>query len=96
MPPLDQAGALLSSPVAAGHGAVTGNCRPVQFRGGGQYCSLCKIVRKKKRPDSRKVAAYAARQATSWVAVFSGSNVADDADNEVASWPNVVQSIASP
>ena len=50
MPPLDQAGALLSSPVAAGYGSVTGNYRPVQFRGGGQYCSLFKIVHKKKRP----------------------------------------------
>lgn len=39
MPPLDQARALLSSPVNACCGAVVINHGPVQFRPSGQFCS---------------------------------------------------------
>ena len=43
MPPLDQARALLSSPVEAECGAVTTNHGPVSFWARGQFCSHLEI-----------------------------------------------------
>ena len=52
-PPLDQAGALLSSPIVAGCGAVMTNHGSVQFRASGQFCSHIKIAMQKEPAPAR-------------------------------------------